>query len=205
MPQSGVSFDMNFAQEMTRAAAAMQATPAQIQVAGQRAIKKTMRWLTSRLARELGQALGVAQNAIKPRLSSKAIGKGRDQVHVLWLGVAPLAAEKAGRARQTKRGVSVAKHKYQGAFVKNVYGDGNAVWIRKSRAADLGHNLPNWGRSKGGTGADTLNRGRFPVMRVALDVESVAGEIFRRYDRRAIARFGELIDQELNYVVNHER
>lgn len=205
MPTPGVSFDMNFAQEMTRAAAAMQATTEQVAKAAQRAIKKTMRWLISRLARELGQALGVAQNVIKPRLSSKAIGKGSDQVHVLWLGVAPLAAEKAGRARQTKRGVSVAKRQYQGAFIKDVYGDGDAVWIRKSRASALGHDLPKWGRTKGGSGGDQLNRGRFPVMRVAIDMETIAAEIFRRYDRRAIARFGDVIDQELNYVVNHER
>jgi len=42
-------------------------------------------------------------------------------------------------------------------------------------------------------------------MRVGIDIEAVAREIFRRYDKRAIERFSTLIDQELNYAVNHEQ
>lgn len=57
---------------------------------------------------------------------------------------------------------------------------------------------------RGGPG-DTSARGRFPVMRVGIDIEAVAREIFRRYDKRAIERFSTLIDQELNYAVNHEQ
>lgn len=214
MAESGVSLEMNFAREITRATAAIQATPKQIEVASQRALKKTIRWLSSRIAREIGQALNVPQKSFKRRLSVKAVGRGSDQVHILWLGVAPLAAELVGRPRQTKQGVSVGKHRFQGAFYKDVYGDGASVWIRKSRAAALGLKLPQWGRkSRGGDSRfmdyggpnDSSNRGRFPVMRVSIDIESVAAEIFRRYDRRAIDRFSTVIDQELNYAVNHER
>ena len=40
---------------------------------------------------------------------------------------------------------------------------------------------------------------------IGIDIEAVAREIFRRYDKRAIERFSTLIDQELNYAVNHEQ
>lgn len=215
MAQPGVSIQMNFAREITRATAMIQATPKQLELASRRAIKKTIRWLQTRVARELAQALSVPQKALKHRLTVSEVGSGGDQVHILWLGVAPLAAEAAGRPRQTQQGVSVGRRKYPGAFYKDVYGDGPGTWIRKSRAAALGLSLPQWRRANKGAGngrflelggpGDTSARGRFPVMRVGIDIEAVAREIFRRYDKRAIERFSTLIDQELNYAVNHEQ
>ena len=208
MVQPGVSLQLNFAQEITRATAFIESSPEQLNKASIRAIKKTIRWLRGRVAREVAQALGIPQKAFKQRLTSSVMGNGMDQVHILWLGVAPLAAEMAGRPRQTRSGVSVGKRKYQGAFYRDVYGDGASVWIRKRRAQALGLDLPSWsGRStsKRSTFVDgSANSGRFPVMRVAIDMESVAGEIFRRYQRRAVDRFGVVLEQELNYAINHE-
>lgn len=208
MAQPGVSLQLNFAQEITRATAEIEATPEQLTKAANRAIKKTIRWLRSRVAREVAQALGIPQKAFKQRLTNHVIGTGMDQVHILWLGVAPLAAEMLGRPRQTRAGITVGKRKYPGAFYRDVYGDGPAAWIRKRRAAALGLDLPSWSGRRKGSSSDWLssdgNGGRFPVMRVAVDIESVAGEIFRRYQRRASDRFGVVLEQELNYAVNHE-
>lgn len=208
MAAAGVSIQMNFAREIQRATALIQATPNQLQKATDRATRKTIKWLSTRLAREIGQALNIPQKAIKNRITTSIAGEGVGRVHILWLGVAPVAAEQLGKARQTKTGVSVGRRRYEGAFYRDVYGDGDKVWIRKSRAVALAMDLPDWGGKKGGDGSFLRNpdaRGRFPVRRVSVDISNVANDVFRRYDKRAIERFGTLIDQELNYVVNHER
>jgi len=211
---SGVSFQLNFAREITRVTAQIQATPEQLKKAGDRARKKTMSWLSTRISREISQALRVPQKGLKARWSTTTAGKGADQVAILWFGTLPLAAENAGRPRQGARGTTVAGRRFDGAFYRAVYDGTPRVWIRKSRAAALGLELPAMSRQKRGGnqrfldlgGAnDSSNHGRFPVIRVGIELEEMAGEVFRRYERRALARFAELIEQEINYAVNHER
>ncbi len=207
MAQSGVDIQLNFAQDITRATAQIAATPAQLDKAVQRAIKKTMRWLQTRVSRDIAQALGVSQKAIKHRLTLTQSGKGTKGIHILWLGTAPLAAELAGKPRQTRNGVTVGKHKFPGAFYKDVYGDGPKVWVRSSRAASLGLDLPQRGKAQRAraSGLSAKQRGRFPLRRVSIDVQSHANEIFSRYQRQAETRFNQVLDQELNFAVNHER
>lgn len=214
MAAGGVNFQLDFSRELTRITAQIQTTPEQVKKASNRAARKTMAWLSTRMAREISQGLRLPQKSLKQRLVSTMAGKGDDQVHLLWFGTVPLAAENAGRPRQGKRGTTVAGRRYDGAFFKGVYGGAPGVWIRKSRAAALGLQLPAMSRKKGGGsdrfldlgGAnDSSNRGRFPVMRVGIELETVAQEVFRRYERRALARYAELLEQEINYAVNHER
>lgn len=209
MAQHGARLELNFAQQITNVTAAIQSTPAQLTKASNRAIRKTIRWLKNQVAREVGQALGIRQSALKQRLTQSVVGNGVDRIHILWLGVAPIAAENMGKARQTRKGVSVGKHRYQGAFYRDVYGDGEKVWIRKSRAAALGYNLPSYSGNTRGATSDFVssgrNRGRFPVQRVAVDIEPVATEVFRRYQRRAEMQFNKVFTSELNFAVNIEK
>lgn len=200
MAQNGVSLDLDFAQEITKATALIQSTPEQLNKAAARAAKKTIQWLQTRISREIAQALGVPQRLIKKRLTASAAGKGVNQVHILWLGVAPISAELLGRPKQTRAGVTVGRRRFQGAFYRDVWGDGERVWIRKRRAEALGMDLSN----KGAGSAGASDSGRFPVVRVSVAVDVAAGEIFRRYQRRASERFGVLLEQELNYTINHE-
>ncbi|TWC12004.1 hypothetical protein FBY06_1408 [Pseudomonas sp. SJZ085] len=214
MAANGVSFQLSFAREITRVTAQIQTTPEQVNQAGDRARRKTMRWLSTRMSREMSQALRIPQKGLKARWSTSTAGQGDDQVTILWFGTLPLAAENVGNPRQGKRGTSVAGRRFDGAFYHSVYDGVPRVWIRKRRAQALGLNLPAMSRQKGGGNqrfmdyggaGDTSNRGRFPVMRVGIALDEMAGEVFRRYERRALARFAELIEQEINYVVNHER
>lgn len=207
MAQPGVDIQLNFAKDISRATAQIAATPAQLEKAVQRAMRKTMRWLQTRVSRDLAKALGVSQKAIKHRLTLSHTGTGTKGIHILWLGTAPLAAEQAGKPRQTKAGVTVGKHKFPGAFYRDIYGDGPKVWIRASRANALGLDLPQWGKKQRAR-ASALNqdqRGRFPVRRVGIDVQAPANEVFARYQKQAEARFNQVLDQELNFAVNHER
>lgn len=205
MAQSGVSVQMNFAREITRATAAIQATPKQLEKASNRAIRKTIRWLKTRVAREISAVTKVPQKALKPRLTTSVAGRGRDRVHILWFGTLPLAAEQVGNPRQTKRGTNVGKHRFEGAFVATIYNPEANVWVRTRRNASAGHltlGKPRRGRPSGSVPRELA--GRFPVQRVGIELDAMVGEVFRRYQRRAEARFAELIDQELNYAVNHE-
>lgn len=207
MAQTGVDITLNVARDLAQATAYMTAAPQQMEKATQRAMKKTMRWLRKHIAKDLATALGVTQKSIKHRLTLTQAGKGAHGVHILWLGTAPMAVEMVGKPRQTKRGVTVGKRKFPGAFYRDIYGDGPKVWIRTSRARDLGLTLPTWGKSSRHR-ANTIppgDSGRFPVQRVAIDIDTTARDIFRRYEKQAQRRFSTLIEQELNYAVNHER
>lgn len=204
MAQSGVSVQLNFAREINRATAAIQATPKQVEKASDRAIKKTIRWLKTRVAREISTATKVPQKSLKPRMTTTVAGKGADRVHILWFGSMPLPAEKAGKARQTKKGTTAGKHRFEGAFVATIYNPEANVWVRTRRNQSVGHLTLGKKRRPGAGSVPRELAGRFPVQRVGVELDALAGEVFKRYHQRAEARFGELIEQELNYAVNHE-
>ncbi|WP_299071975.1 hypothetical protein AB6C63_023270 (plasmid) [Vibrio cyclitrophicus] len=204
MAESGVEVQMNFAQAIRNATAVIQATPKQMEVASERAIRKTIRWLSGRVARELSQQLGIPQKNLKPRLVVRSVGKGMDKAHILWMGVATMSADLAGKARQTRKGVTVGKRKFEGAFLRSVYNPEENVWIRARRNREQGYMTLSRTRKANHRSPSPELAGRFPIQRIGVEIESVATEAFRRLDRRALDRFKTLIEQELNYAVNHE-
>lgn len=204
MADNGVSVQLDFARAMRDASARIQATPQQITKASERAMKKTIRWLASRVSRELAQQLGIQQKYLKKRLLVRTAGQGLDKVHILWMGAMPLAAERAGKARQTRKGVTVGKRKFDGAFYRSIYNADENVWIRTERN-NSGYTALNGESKPSKRSLAPEFAGRFPVQRLGVEINAVAVEIFRRLDRRAMDRFTTLIDQELNFAVNHEK
>lgn len=180
MARSGVDIQIDFAKELQQASAVIQSTPQQLSLAGQRAIKKTMRWLRTRIARELSQSLAISQKVLKPRFSLSTVGTGIDAATILWLGVNAMPAEILGKARQTRKGVTVGRRKYDGAFYQQVYGDSYRVWRRKDVR-------------------------RFPVKAEVVEISDQAAEVFGRFQARIPAEFQRILQQELNYVVNHAK
>ena len=90
--------------------------------AQRRAINKTLGWLRTHIARAVGRQEKIAVRAVRQRLRSYPVAGGSMRGK-LWFGINPLEASRAGRARQTKAGVSVAGRRYRGAFYKKVYGN----------------------------------------------------------------------------------
>lgn len=89
---------------------------------------KTLRWLRTHIAREVGRQERIAIAAVRQRLRAFPVsGNGQGK---LWFGINPIEASRAGRPRQGRSGVSVAGRKYQGAFFKTVYGGNPDIWIR---------------------------------------------------------------------------
>ena len=97
--------------------------------AQRRAINKTLGWLRTHIARAVGRQEKIAVRAVRQRLRSYPVAGGSMRGK-LWFGINPLEASRAGRARQTKAGVSVAGRRYRGAFYKKVYGNQADIWIR---------------------------------------------------------------------------
>lgn len=204
MADNGIDFKINFSKELQRVSAQIAATPKQLEKAGQRAIKKTMRWMYTRAAREVSQMTGMSQKTMKPRFSLTTVGKGSSAVTILWVGITPVLAEKAGNARQTRKGVSVKKYRFAGAFVADMYGHDGGVWIRSSRN-DNDYTTTSRRRKPNTNSLPAHLRGRFPVQHLAIDVADPVALALQRLESRVPDEFRKKLDQELNYVVNHER
>ncbi|RMR04626.1 hypothetical protein ALP92_04453, partial [Pseudomonas syringae pv. primulae] len=93
-----------FAAVVPKAAAAAQ----------RRAINKTLRWLRTHIAREVGRQERIAVAAVRQRLRAYP-ASGSAMRGKLWFGLDAISASRIGRARQTRSGVSVAGRRYQGA------------------------------------------------------------------------------------------
>lgn len=204
MAARGVDFKINFSKELQRVSAQIAATPKQLEQAGQRAIKKTMRWMQTRISREVSQLTGIPQKSLKTRYHLRTVGSGANAVTILWIGISPVVAEKAGRARQTKKGVSVKQHRYDGAFVSDMYGYDSAVWIRATRNVNE-YTTTSQRRKPNPNALPAHLRGRFPVQHLAVDIAETATQSLRRLEARVPDEFRKKLDQELNYVMNHER
>ncbi|EGR3852969.1 hypothetical protein ACOCGL_003410, partial [Vibrio cholerae] len=166
--------------------------------------KKTMRWMQTRISREVSQLTGIPQKSLKTRYHLRTVGSGANAVTILWVGISPVVAEKAGRARQTKKGVSVKQHRYDGAFVSDMYGYDSAVWIRATRNVNQ-YTTTSQRRKPNPNALPAHLRGRFPVQHLAVDIAETATQSLRRLEARVPDEFRKKLDQELNYVMNHER
>ena len=200
MDIAGADFQLDTSRAIVQASAHIQATQKQLNLAAQRAMRKTQRYINMLCARQLSTALGISQGRLKRRLRSSHTGKGLESVFSVWFGAFPMAAEEAGNARQTRKGVTVGKHRFDGAFYRPVFSANPRVWIRSGRNIREQH--PVLGKPRRGLSA---RPGRFPIERVAVEVSEPAARIFAELEAKAERRFFELMLQELNYVVNVEK
>ena len=168
--------------------------------AQRRAINKTLGWLSTHIARAVGKQERIAVRAVRQRLRSYPVAGGTLRGK-LWFGINPLEARRAGRARQTKTGVSVPGRRYKGAFYKKVYGSQAEVWIRTASkhfdpAVYPDSNVTSQtGSSSGFVGE---NSDRFPLAKAKISLESVRPH-FEAWSRKADARLLHILKQEVNF------
>lgn len=167
--------------------------------AQRRAINKTLRWLRTHVAREVGRQERIAIAAVRQRLRAFPVsGSGQGK---LWFGINPIEASRAGRPRQSRTGVSVAGRKYQGAFFKTVYGGNPDIWIRTASKHFDADSYPDSEVSGGGgrrSGWIFENDSRFPLAKAKISLEDVRPH-FEAWTSRAHERLVVLMDQELNF------
>lgn len=204
MAEPGVDIHINFSKSLQIVTSQLEAKPAQLKKAYRRAIKKTMRWLRTQIARNIASQTGIPQKKLKTRFSMKTLGSGAAAVDILWIGTVPVPAEDVGKARQTTKGVSVKKHRFEGAFLSDIYGSsGDAVWIRASRNAGR-YASTGRARKPNPHQLPAALRGRFPLQHLAVEMADPAERAMKRLEQRVPDVFQKRFEEELNYVVNHE-
>jgi hypothetical protein len=199
----------------------LRATERQISLATTRAIRKTLKWVKTSVKKDIAAKLKVTQKSITSRIKTSDIKNGETS-GTLWGGMWRLSPYALGtprqiggntagfgskRKRSTLGGVSVGSSRfYRGAFIKNIYGDGSDIWIRKNSKHFNPELFPgrHWGQYDGGYVLKKL-RGRFPVVRAQIVMEDTMREVFDRADSDIRAEFNKKLRGELNFAVNVER
>jgi hypothetical protein len=168
--------------------------------AQRRAINKTLGWLRTHIAREVGRKEGIAMRAVRQRLRAYSVKSGSTKGK-LWFGLNALEASRTGRARQTAAGVSVGRRRYAGAFYKKVYGGKDDIWIRTASKHFKASDYPDSEVSKASgvsSGWISENDSRFPLAKAKVSIED-AQSSFDTWVRKADARLLEILKQEMNF------
>ena len=200
MAEIGASANINVAQALQLISAQIEATPKQLALAADRALKKTCKWATFHMTRELSQVTGIVGKALKLRFSMKKVGTS----YILWVGTKPIVAELAGSARMNARGVRVRSHQFDSAFIASMYGQDNAVWIRAKKNREYGYQTTALKRKPNPNRLPAHLQGRFPVQHLAISIADEAAELMKRFEPRIEAEFQKKLKQELNYAANVE-
>ncbi|MGY3171606.1 hypothetical protein ACVWYU_000980 [Pseudomonas sp. TE12234] len=168
--------------------------------AHRRAINKTLGWLRTHIARAVSRQERIAVAAVRQRLRSYPVTGGATSGK-LWFGLNAIESSRIGRARQTGIGVSVAGRRYQGAFLKKVYGNKPDIWIRTASKHFNPDDYPDSTVSaRGGASSGWIaeNDSRFPLAKAKVSLEQ-ARPHFDSWVRKADERLMEILQQELNF------
>ncbi len=175
--------------------------PEVVRKAVRRALRKTAQWYFRQISREIQQATGIVQKALKGRARITVVDK--DLYANVWFGLDPMEAHRVGRTRQTRRGVTAGRGiRFDSAFLA---------------AADFGRSgRPErkvWRRKYRGPGSTERSRqalsnedlaGRFPLEMMKVPVYEAAAQIFARHRNGARQRYQQILQQEINYALNVE-
>ena len=180
----------DFAKVVPKAAAAAQ----------RRAINKTLGWLRTHISRAVSRQERIAVSVVRQRLRSYPVAGGATSGK-LWFGLNAIESSRIGRARQSGNGVSVAGRRYQGAFLKQVYGNKPDIWIRTASQHFNANDYPDSTVSAGrgaSSGWVAENGNRFPLAKAKVSLEQ-ARPHFDNWVKRADARLLEILQQEFNF------
>lgn len=165
--------------------------------AQRRAINKTLRWLSTHIARAVGRQERVAVAAVRQRLRSYPANGGTNSGK-LWFGLNAIEASRIGPVRQSASGVSVAGRRFQGAFHKKVYGSRADIWIRTASKHFNADDYPDSDQGRRRTGFVEENDDRFPLAKAKVSLEQ-ARPHFESWVRKADAQLLHILQQELNF------
>lgn len=145
------------------------------QLAAKRAFRKTLKWLRGQVITYATKELGILRKALNERWFIDLA------TSTLWMGLNPVAAHRAGKARQTKSGVKVSSYDFDGAFIASMNSGNNLLVMRR------------------------VGKRRLPIESEYVEVSEEVTLAFNKYKNLAAARFETIFKQELNFVRNHEK
>lgn len=179
---NGLSLDKQIAQAVNRLTAiSKKAVP----MATARAINKMGTTAERQTAKDVGKAENVPQKIIRQRITAIKKSSARDLRRRVRLRRFDIPAVLLGKARQTRRGVSVRQRRFNGAFLA----DGSK---------GFGKYRPSRHRQGGRAYQDTslrsqqvlqrTGKGRYPLQVVTVPIEKPITEQFERNVTQAYAR-----------------
>lgn len=188
MKGSGVDIELDVDRTINELTKGLSDTSKAVDKAISRAIRKTMRWLSSQVLRLLVAETGIPRKALKGRVIQTV--KPGQRFGQVWIGLSPIDAAKVGKAKQTSSGVKVGRRDFDHAFLATVNGS-EKVFRRRFRGP--------------GSSQQGRDGGRLPIDKVTIPISEKGREVANRLQQRAESRFREILEQELNYAVLHER
>lgn len=166
--------------------AVFKATESQINLAYRRSMGKTLKWLQTRISRELADKFDLPMRVFQVRAKRRF----DSEAGALWIGLNPIAAKWLGKGRQTKKGVSVRSHRFNGAFLAKMPNDHIGIFQRGQR---------------------TTRNGKvyYPLKTVMVMNDSGMSYEFmdslETYERRASAYFKTVFEHELGYLLKKSK
>ncbi|KJS00890.1 MAG: hypothetical protein VR65_10815 [Desulfobulbaceae bacterium BRH_c16a] len=167
-------------------------------------LRKMRRRIETYIKRRAAKSLRIPQKALEGRFFSTSLEPGADTLRV-WIGTWDISPYSIGSPAVygipgKSGGVRVGRRLYPGAFLAKIYTTEEKVWIRLHSKHYSPELYPT--RHRPGDRGWTEHRGRFPVVRAAVPVDSVIRDVISQ-DGEILAReFEKVFMQELNYQVN---
>lgn len=143
--------------------------------ASRRAAARTRDWLATQLRRELGKVEKLPALATKNRFFRKG-----GQTHaMLWIGLNPVFADKAGPAVMTSKGVRAGRRVFEGAFLAHVKTGHTGIYVRKGKE-------------------------RLPILKVTIPVDESMEAILPKFEAGALRMFEDRLEHEISYLLQKE-
>ena len=147
--------------------------PAAMQNAWRRTLRKTSNWVKSQTAKAVSKETRIPQKLLRQRLyfflRSRDTGK-------VWLGLNAIEAHRLGKTRQTRKGVTAGRFRFDGA------------WMMKKAAPD-------------GPVYRRVDKDRLPYEQVTHDWSASGEAAFKEAAARAEERLMVVLRQEVNYEI----
>jgi hypothetical protein len=142
--------------------------------------------------KDIAKAEKVPQKAIRPRIQPIKKAKARSPSRKTKVRLAPLMASRLGKVRQTRKGVSVGRHRFRGAFVA----DGSKGYGRyiKKGARQLGKKPYQTTTLDRTLVLQRKGKGRYPLEAVKLNIQHSTLNTYRSNVRRA---YNQIFPREL--------
>lgn len=144
--------------------------------AWRRALKKSANWVKGQTAKQVSAEMHIAQKLVRQRLCFFLHSADKGKV---WLGLNAIEAHRLGNPRQTRRGVSVGRHRFDKA------------WIYRSKR----------GSKSDGKVYRRVGKARMPIEGVKLDWADKGEAAFRKAAAEIEARLMVLLEQEVKYEI----
>lgn len=165
-------------------------SPDKVATAQVRASNGVAKWLGLNIGRELSRQEKVALKVIRARLRVFSSSRANPNAK-LWLGIDPIPVVGLGKPRQTRRGVTVGRRRFPGAFVATMRSGHTGVFKRADNT---------FRRTEGRLASSPAN---LPIEAQEIVIDN-AEDVFRSWLSRAEDRYVQLLRQELNFAFNVE-